>query len=171
MARRMKKRTKVQQGVPRKFGKSIGRAAIIGLFGGLIWSPAALVCQLLNFSSVGPSLLFSPFPIGSWKNQIGGQFLAVALLSLISIPLALIYQLALSRIKSMWVGIGFGILLWGVVFIVLRRWIPDLPPIGRIGWNTLTTTLCLFILYGLFVGYSIAFEIEENSGSGNYSNE
>ncbi|MCI1859717.1 MAG: YqhR family membrane protein [Sporolactobacillus sp.] len=150
-------------------GKSVGRAAVIGLFGGLIWSATGLICHLLNFSSVGPELLFAPFALGKWKTQIGGQLLAVACLSLLSVPLALIYRLTLGRLKFFAVGIGFGCLLWVLVFMLLRRWLPGLPAVFRLGWNTFTTTLCLFVLYGLFIGYSIAFEIAENASGGSYS--
>ncbi|WP_100488250.1 YqhR family membrane protein [Sporolactobacillus pectinivorans] len=171
MARKIR-RTKAKKEAPKnKLEKSLGRASVIGLCGGLLWSTTAMICHLLNFSSVGPELLFAPFPLGSWKKAIAGQFLAIAGLSLLSIPIALIFQFTLSKLKSVWVGIGYGLILWAVVFIVLRRWLPGLPAINRIGWNTLTTTACLFALYGLFIGYSIAFDIEEKPNSENYSKE
>lgn len=168
MARRIKKtkKEKTEKNNNKKnLGKSIGRASVIGVFGGLIWSSAALVCQLLNFSKIGPSLLFAPLPLGSWKNHLYGQFLAIACIGLISIAFALLYQLTLSRFKTIWVGIVFGIFLWAIVFFAAQPLLPGLPPLKKIGWNTLTTTLCLYVLYGLFIGYSIAFEIEENSNS------
>lgn len=171
LARRIKKLKKEKKGNQNKLGKSIGRAAVIGVFGGLFWSSIGLVCELLNFSSVGPSLLFAPFPFGSWKDRLSGQFLAIICISVISILLALLYQLTLSKFKSIWLGIGFGLFLWGIVFFALQPWLPGLPSLGRLGWNTMTTTVCLYALYGLFVGYSIAFEIEEKSNPENYSNE
>lgn len=168
MARKVRKKKK--DGTMKKAGKSLGRSAVIGFFGGLIWGFVALICYLLNFTSIGPSLLFSPFPPGAWRNGTGGQFLAVAGISVLSVPFALIYRFTLSRLKSIWAGIGTGVLLWGIVFIALKPWLRGLPVFYRLGWNTCTTTLCLFILYGLFIGYSIAFMIQENSGRENYSN-
>ncbi|RYM06027.1 hypothetical protein EWH99_04015 [Sporolactobacillus sp. THM7-7] len=170
MARRLKKSKKNNQNTSTKTGKSFGRAAVIGLFGGLFWGLMGLICHLLHFSSVGPSLIFSPFRLGAWKHQIGGQFLAIAAIALISVPLALVYQLLLSAFKSIWVGIAFGLLLWCIVFLALQPFIPKLSPVNHLGVNTLTTTLCLFALYGLFIGYSIAFEMEEASNKESYPN-
>lgn len=171
MARRILKKKTKKSIEENKIGKSLGRATVIGFFGGLIWSSTAMVCHLLNFASVGPELMFFPFHIGAWKSGILGQFLAIAGLCLLSIPLALLYQFTLSRFKSIWIGIGYGLILWGLVFIVLQRWLPGLPSLIKIGWNTLTTTSCLFALYGLFIGYSIAYDIEEKPGLENYPKE
>ncbi|WP_332236797.1 YqhR family membrane protein [Sporolactobacillus sp. KGMB 08714] len=171
MARRIKKTKKGKKNKQENLGKSFGRASVIGVFSGLIWSSVGLVCHLLNFSSVAPSLLFAPLPLGSWKQHFYVQFIAIACIGLISIAFALLYQLTLSRFETIWIGIAFGIFLWCMVFFALQPWIPGLPPLKKIGWNTMTTTLCLFVLYGLFIGYSIAFKIEENSNSENYSNE
>ncbi|MFT8391550.1 MAG: YqhR family membrane protein [Sporolactobacillus sp.] len=152
--------------------KSFGRTAVIGLFGGLLWSLIALVCKLINFTSYGPELLFKPFALPAWKNQIGGQFLAVAGLSLLSIVLAWAYLLIVGRFKNFWISLLFGLMLWALVFIGLQPFIPDMRFVTKLGWNTASTTICLFLLYGLFVGYSISFEMEEANGQEqNYSNE
>lgn len=153
-------------------GKSFGRAAVVGLFGGAFWGSIGLICKLLNFSIVGPELLFAPFPLPAWKNKIGGEFLAIAGLVVLSLILALCYQFILSRFKSFWIGICFGLLLWGIVFFALRPFLPGLPFLTHLGWNTLSTTTCLFLLYGLFIGYSISFEVEEeNPDPESYSKE
>jgi Conserved membrane protein YqhR. len=160
MVRRTKKK-KAASNKKQSFGKSIGRASVIGLFGGAFWSSMALLCQLINFSTVGPSLLFSPFFPRKINQRILTQFIAIALICLISIGIALIFQVTLARFKTIWTGIGYGIVLWAAVFIGLQHWLPGVPVFFRLGWNTLTTTSCLFILYGLFIGYSIAFDLNE----------
>ncbi|RYL92339.1 hypothetical protein EWI07_09900 [Sporolactobacillus sp. THM7-4] len=152
-------------------GKTIGRAALIGFFGGLIWSLTGLVCNLLNFTSIGPSLVFSPFTQASWKNHPGGQLLAIFVISVLSVPIALVYQLILGRIKFIWTGIVYGIVMWLIVFFVFQPWIPGLPYLTRLGLNNLITTLCLYVLYGLFIGYSITFVMNDETNSENYSNE
>lgn len=170
MARR-KKKTSAKPSQKHEFIKSLGRAAVTGLFGGLFWSAAGLVCHLLNFSTVGPSLLFAPLSFWSWRNNMSGQLIAVAVIGVLSVIIALIYLLALSKLKSIWIAIGFGLMLWGFVFFLLQPFLKGLPKLTMLGWNTLTTTLCLYALYGLFIGYSISFDIEENSGTNTYSNQ
>ncbi|MFX3616363.1 MAG: YqhR family membrane protein [Sporolactobacillus sp.] len=177
MARRLilkkKKSNKSQKSKGKEqMGKSIGRSIVVGLFGGVFWGLIGMICKLLNFSKTGPELLLAPFPLPAWKNKIGGEFLAVAGLIILSVLLAIVYQLVLSRFKSFWVGICFGLLLWGVVFFALQPLLPHLPFLTHLGWNTLSTTVCLFLLYGLFIGYSISFEVEEgNADPENYSKE
>ncbi|MCO7126577.1 YqhR family membrane protein [Sporolactobacillus shoreicorticis] len=154
-----------------KLSKSIGRTAITGLFGGMFWSAMGLICYLLNFSIVGPSLLFAPLTFWKWRNEIGGQLIAITGIGVISILIALIYMLLFSKIKSIWFSIGFGLLLWGCVFFLCQPFLNGLPYLTRLDRNTLTTTLCLYALYGLFIGYSISFDFEENSKGSNYSNQ
>lgn len=170
MVRRVKKKNAAKN-KKKSFGKSIGRAAVIGLFGGAFWASIALICQLINFSTVGPSLLFAPFFPRRVNQRILTQIIAIALICLISVVIALLFQLTLSRFKTIWTGIGYGALLWAAVFIGLQHWLPGLPLFFRLGWNTLTTTSCLFILYGLFIGYSIAFDLDEKPTATNYSKE
>ncbi|MFC7394247.1 YqhR family membrane protein [Scopulibacillus cellulosilyticus] len=152
--------SKLEQNKQEKKMTSNGRAALIGFFGGLIWSLIGYLAYLINFSKVGPSLILAPFAIGKWKNKVGGQFLGIFIICIISILIALLYKYALGKIKSMWVGIIFGLILWVIIFYVLQPWIPGLDPVSKLGKNTISTTLCLYALYGLFVGYSISFDLE-----------
>ncbi|MFT8871081.1 MAG: YqhR family membrane protein [Sporolactobacillus sp.] len=182
MARRLIFKRKKQDGSKQgktqptqSFKKSYGRTAVIGLFGGLFWSFTGLICHLLNFSKIGPELILLPLPLPGWKAQMAGGWLAVALLTLLSVPVAFMYSLLLGRLQSFWIGPCFGLLMWGVIFLVLPLGFQALPSlIDRkfIDWNTATTTWCLFLLYGLFIGRSITFETDTaNSSQGNYSND
>lgn len=166
MARR-KKKVNIKQ--KHLFAKSLGRTAVTGFFGGVLWSAAGLICYLLNFSKIGPSLLFAPLTFWTWRNKISAQLIAIAAISVLSIFIAVVYLFAFSKIKSIWFSIGFGLVLWGAVFLLFQPFLNGLPKITKIGLNTLTTTLCLYALYGLFIGYSISFDFEENSGVNNYS--
>ncbi|MCO7176584.1 YqhR family membrane protein [Sporolactobacillus kofuensis] len=170
MARR-KKNAHPKQKEKHPIVKSLGRVSIIGFFGGLIWSIAGLICHLLNFSKVGPHLVFAPFSFWTWRNTIYGQLLAIVTISILSIPIAWLYRVALARLRSIWIAIGFGLMLWAIVFILLQPLLAGLPKFTELGWNTATTTLCLYALYGLFIGYSISFDFEENSGKNAYSNQ
>lgn len=147
-----------------------GRVVLIGLVGGLLWSLLGYGFFLLNFSKYGPELILSWVPETLLKNGAVKQFLGILVLTILSIIVAFIYKWTLGKVKSMWISIGFGVILWVIVFYILQPWIPKLAPVTQLGWDTLTTTLCLFALYGLFVGYSISFDLTTIQET-NYSNE
>jgi len=150
---------------------SNGRTILIGFVGGAMWSLLGFICYELNFCDYGPALILAPFPSYDWKESVGKQFLGILMISIISILVAFVYRLSLGRIKNMWVSIGFGLVLWGLVFYVFQPWIPHVKPIAELGKNTITTTLCLYVLYGLFVGYSISFDMTSSeSENADYSN-
>lgn len=170
MVRHVKK-TKQPKNKKQTIGKSVGRASVIGLFAGFFWGSIALVCQLIHFSKVGPALVFSPFIPRRINQRILTQFIAIAVICLLSVIVALLFQFTLSRFKTIWTGLGYGAVLWAAVFIGFRYWLPGLPLFFRLGWNTFWTTFCLFLLYGLFIGYSIAFDLNEKPAAVNYSKD
>jgi hypothetical protein len=61
----------------------------------------------------------------------------------------------------MWMGVIFGIVLWGIIFFVLEPLFPNIPAFGDLEINTLVSTACLFILYGTFIGYSISYDYHD----------
>jgi uncharacterized membrane protein YagU involved in acid resistance len=73
----------------------------------------------------------------------------------------LAYALFFRKALSPWVGVVYGAAWWIVLYIVVG------PITGMFGWiaqlrgDTLFTDFCLFILWGLFIGYSIAFEFND----------
>ncbi|RBW70597.1 YqhR family membrane protein [Bacillus taeanensis] len=138
------------------------KAAVIGFFGGLLWSLIGYIAYILNFSKVGPALVLSPWALGEWKTKTLGQLIGIVVIAFLSVIAALLYKAVLAKLKGIWAPIIFGVLLWFLVFYVLRPIFPNLEPIKEMGWNTITTTLCIYILYGLFVGYSISFDYHEN---------
>ncbi|MGG1573676.1 YqhR family membrane protein [Fictibacillus sp. NRS-1165] len=139
----------------------MARVVSVGFFGGLFWGIVGYFAYYLNLSKIGPALILAPWALGKWKSQWLGQLIGVIAISLISILVAICYRYLLSRVKSMVGGLTFGILLWVIVFYLLHPIFPGLEPISQLGRNTIATTLCLYILYGVFVGYSISFEFQE----------
>ncbi|MDN4525283.1 YqhR family membrane protein [Fictibacillus fluitans] len=142
-------------------GSFMGRVVSVGFFGGLFWGIIGYFAYYLNLSKIGPALVLAPWALGKWKGQWLGQLIGVVVISLLSILVAIVYRYLFARIKSKVAGIFFGILLWFLVFYLLHPIFPGLEAMNKIGRNTLATTLCLYILYGVFVGYSISFEYQE----------
>ncbi|WP_027407762.1 YqhR family membrane protein [Anoxybacteroides tepidamans] len=138
------------------------KAMITGFVGGVFWSLLGYLAYFFHFTEISPNMLLLPWDIGDWKYGKRGNYLAIFLIGLLSILVALVYYVSLRKIKSMWAGIGYGVALWIIVFYVLNPLVPGLRSVAELDRNTVITTICLYILYGLFIGYSISFEAQES---------
>jgi hypothetical protein len=149
------------------------RTAITGLFGGMFWSFLGYICYVFNFTEIPPNVIFDPIAVGDWKNGILSQYIAIAILGLISILVAFAYFATLRKFKELWVSLLFGLILWGIVFVILNPIFIKIDPVRELDLNTLVTTICLYALYGTFIGYSISFEETElrMQEEATYSNE
>lgn len=138
------------------------KAAITGFVGGIFWSLVGYLAYFFHFTELSPNMLLLPWNVGDWKYGKTGNYVAIFLIGLLSILVALLYYVTLRRMKSMWAGIGYGVALWGVVFYVINPLLPELRSVAELEPNTVITTICLYMLYGLFIGYSISFETQES---------
>nr|WP_152976464.1 YqhR family membrane protein [Alkalihalophilus marmarensis] len=137
------------------------KVVIIGFFGGLIWSLVGYFAFYFNFIRVGPALVLMPWALGDWKNTYIGQWTGVVVIAVISIGVAFLYKVILQKVLSVWAGVGFGAILWGLVFYVFNPFFPGLKTVQNLDSNTIVTSLCLYILYGVFIGYSVSYEYAE----------
>lgn len=139
----------------------LAKVVVIGLVGGLLWSFIAYLASIVNLTEISPNLILQPWTLGAWKDKTLGNFISILLIGVISIVAALIYFAVLKRFKSIIVGMVYGVALWALVFYLLNPIFPNLKTVRELEMNTVITTLCLYILYGVFVGYSISFEAAE----------
>ncbi|WP_458412535.1 YqhR family membrane protein [Schinkia sp. CFF1] len=139
----------------------MSKVIMIGFLGGVFWSLIGYIAYYFNFTKLGPSLILQPWTIGAWKYGTIGQWIGIILIGLFSIGAALIYNVFLKNTQKIWPGMLFGIALWLLVFYVLNPIFPNLESVREFGRNTIITTLCLYILYGVFVGYSISYDHEQ----------
>lgn len=147
-----------QQEEPIPFNSKV---AVIGFFGGLFWSLLGYVAYVFKFTELSPNLVLTPWVFGNWKNGVLGNFIGIFIIALLSIGAAYLYSFTLKKINKMWPGILLGLLLWALVFYVLNPVFPGLKSVAELDRNTIITTICLYLLYGVFVGYSISFEANE----------
>lgn len=133
----------------------------IGFFGGLIWGIVGYLAFFFNFIRVGPALVLMPWALGDWKNGFIGHMIGIIVISILSIAVAFIYRYILARFNGIWPGFVYGLLLWLVVFYILNPIFPSLKPLANLDLNTIVTGICLYILYGVFIGYSISYEYSE----------
>ena len=74
---------------------------------------------------------------------------------------AIVYWLALGKLRGPWAGFVFGAAWWGLFYALLGPMIGAVPPLRTIGWDSIVTDLCLYLIWGLFIGFSIAFELHD----------
>jgi hypothetical protein len=139
----------------------LAKVVVIGLVGGVFWSFLAYLAYIINLTEVSPNLILQPWVLGAWKDKALGMVISILIIGVISIVAALIYYAALKRFKNMLAGIIYGVALWALVFYVLNPIFPNLKTVRELEMNTIITTICFYILYGVFVGYSISFEAAE----------
>lgn len=136
-------------------------SVITGFFGGVFWSSIGYLAYVFHFTEISPNVILKPWAIGEWKEGWLGIVISILLIGILSIGVALLYYFALRKFTHMVIGIGYGIILFLLVFLVLNPIFPGIPPFGELDRNTLITSICLFILLGVFIGYSISFEESE----------
>ncbi|MEH7237030.1 YqhR family membrane protein [Bacillus sp. JJ1562] len=159
-----KKNPELEQNKKDREMSIIGKVVVIGLFGGIFWSLLSYFTYVFHFTELSPNLILKPWILGDWKNRVLGQFIGIFVIGIISIGVAFIYYALLKKLKSIWVGVGFGIVLWLIVFYLFNPIFPDIKTVAELDRNTVITTICFYILYGVFIGYSISFEQNEMKG-------
>ncbi|MBS4194632.1 YqhR family membrane protein [Lederbergia citri] len=141
-------------------------ACVTGFVAGVFGTLFGFFLHYFNFTEISPKVILTPFS-GKWTDGWLGFVITVLLYGLISIVIALLYYMALRKQKSLIWGALYGALIFIIIFLVLYPIIPDVKWLFRYPFNTIATELGFFLLYGLFIGYSISYEYEEQS---NWSN-
>lgn len=137
------------------------KSIITGLCGGIIWSVVWMILFGFNMVRISPVLFWDKMMLEKFSFDKWYMYLiAIILYSVLSILIALIYYALFKKIKHWLMGAVYGIIVWaiflfGFPFIYSRTLL-------FINYPTETSVglLCLCILYGLFIGYSISFDYE-----------
>jgi len=156
-----KKDPELEQNKKEEHMSVMGKSIVTGFIGGVFWSTLAYLAYILNFTEISPNLILQPFALGDWKQGVIGNIISIIIIGLISIGAALVYYAILRRFDGMWLGIVYGGALWLLVFFVLNPIFPNVETVFELTRGTIVTTLCLYILYGVFIGYSISFDYKE----------
>jgi hypothetical protein len=152
---------KLEQDQNEKPMSLMGLTVITGLFGGIFWSAIAYIAYLFKFTEIRPNVILEPWTIGDWKEGWLGITISIVLIGIISIGAALIYYFTLRKFTKLYVGIAYGLALFLIVFFVLNPIFPGINPFTELSRNTIVTSICFYILYGVFIGYSISYEESE----------
>jgi len=133
-----------------------------GLFGGIFWGTIGYLAYIFSFTEIRPNVILEPWALGFWKNEWLGTTISIFLIGVFSIVAAFIYYAFLKKLKGYWFGMGYGIVLFFLVFLVLNPLFPGIKPLFDLSRDTIITSICLYIVYGIFIGYSINYEYQLN---------
>jgi hypothetical protein len=162
---------KLEQNQHEKPMSFISMVIITGLVGGILWSSLALLAYVFNFTEIRPNVILEPWALGDWKKGWIGTVFSILAIGLISIGASFVYYALLRKFDSLWVGAAYGAALFLLVFYVLNPIFPGIKPFWELSRNTLITSACFYVLFGVFVGYSISFEEAERNGKRNQKEE
>jgi len=137
---------------------------VTGLFAGLFWGFVRWFAVSLHFTKVPQAFLADAWVRRSALGSAGWQWLGLALFAAMSIVAALLYWLLLGRLRGPWPGMIFGAAWWAMLFLVIGPPTGTTDPVRSLGWNSIITELCLYVVWGLFIGYSYAFEFHDEAG-------
>ncbi|MDP4085624.1 MAG: YqhR family membrane protein [Bacillota bacterium] len=130
----------------------------IGLFGGVFWTIIGYFAYLFSFTELRPNIILEPWALGDWKRDWLGTAISIIIIGLFSVGAAFVYYGMLKKLKGIWPGFIYGIVIFLLVFIVLNPLFPSMDPFLKLDRDTLVTSACLYIVYGVFIGYSISYE-------------
>lgn len=137
---------------------------LTGFFGGILLTLSHSAFHYFNISTIHHRDILSLFNLtGSWVNTWYGYLFFVGLMTLFSIVLAIVYYMLLSRINSWLAGFFYGFCLWLIfgLFIPLQWYDVTFSTIYTSYTNVLG--LCSLLIYGLFIGYSISYDVEASA--------
>ncbi|MFD2045980.1 YqhR family membrane protein [Ornithinibacillus salinisoli] len=168
----MSENKKLEQNKPEQSTTIFGRALLTGFIGGLVWSFFGVINYYFNFSEVSPrSFLLRSWLRAGWTDGWLGDVISVLLVGVISVGVALMYYMMFRKINSMWVGAGYGLVLWGIVFYVFNPIFLNIPSLFDLNVNTIVSCICLYLLYGIFIGFSISYDYNDTILKNNNTSE
>lgn len=141
----------------------VSYAIYIGLFAGVLVSVIRFVAHGIKFTTFDNGFLVYDWFINLNNDRVIAQLLGTISLIIISILASLLY-IGLFRTKqgAAW-GIGYGIFIWLLLFVLLPELI-KWPTSGIVmEFETQVFECCLSLVWGLFIGYSIAFEFTDEA--------
>lgn len=136
-------------------------AIYIGFFAGFIWGGLKMIEHYFHFTSLSPGFLLEPFFLHSFLSAWPGYLLGWVAFTAMSIVAALLYGLLLAKAKGAWFGLAYGAAWWAVIYLGVGPLSGMMPWINRMDLNTISTDACLFLMWGIFIGYSISFEFTD----------
>nr|WP_236783527.1 YqhR family membrane protein [Bacillus cereus] len=120
-----------------------------------------------------------PFTICVWKLERGvwGNVFGIVCMGLLSILIAFLYKAFFAKFEGIIAGIIYGLFWWALLFLGMGLMAPVIKSALHLPKETIVTTICIFILYGVFIAYSVSYAVNSNKAEQegqektNYSNK
>lgn len=142
----------------------------VGFFAGIVWGIIKILSYYIGFTKVIPAFLAEPFFKDPLLQGWTGHLLGLGHFVLFSMLAALIYALLLYKINGPWLGYAYGILWWSIIYLGVGPMLQMMKRIDHLDWNTIINDFCIFLLWGVFIGYTIAFEYNDQRITEPFSN-
>lgn len=129
----------------------------LGFFAGIIWGGIRWVMYAFHFTKVLPGFLAEPFFKHEFLMTAAGHLAGYLSFIVFSVAASLFYVLIFRKLKGPWPGLIYGVLCWSALFLA-GSWLFLMQPPFRLPWNSVISEFCIFLLWGLFIGYTAAIE-------------
>ncbi|MGN7761595.1 YqhR family membrane protein [Paenibacillus sp. 22594] len=129
----------------------------LGYFAGLIWGGARWLMYAMHFTKVLPGFLAEPFFKHDFLKTSAGNLIGYLFFIACSVIATLLYVLLFRKLKGPWPGMIYGVLWWSAIFLA-GSWLFLQQRPFRLPWNSVISEFCIFLLWGLFIGYTAAIE-------------
>ncbi|MFS1512146.1 YqhR family membrane protein [Chengkuizengella sp. SCS-71B] len=145
----------------------------LGFFAGLIWGAIHKGFYYLSFTKITSSFLAEPFFKHDFLNTWSGFFIGWLFFILFSIFSSFIYTFLFSKVKGAWLGLVYGLFWWANIYLWIGPLTGMMEWINKLDLNSIITGVCFFLLWGIFIGYTIAIEFtnEQNREAFNHIKE
>jgi|SRR5690625_4440155 len=134
----------------------------VGFFAGLIWGTIKILAYYLGFTKVIPAFIADAFfkhdALEGWVGHIAYGLISFIIFSMI---VSFLYALLFHKVNGYWLGLAYGVIWWVLIYIAVGPYIGMVPKILDIDWNSRLTDFCIFLMWGIFIGYTIAYEYTE----------
>lgn len=142
----------------------------VGFYAGLIWGLAKIFAYYLGFTKVIPAFIADAFFKHDVLESWSGHFYGLIFFILFSMIASLIYAALFHKIKGSWFGLLYGTIWWLLIYIAVGPFIGMVPLITDLDWNSRITDFCIFLLWGVFIGYTISFEYTDERTNEPFTN-
>lgn len=133
----------------------------IGFFAGFIWGGIKGLFYYMSFTTVLPGYLLEPFFKHTFLNSQPGYYVGWLSFIVFSIFATLLYTLLLRKLKGPIPGLLYGIVWWIIIFLIIGPMTHMTIPFRELSVNTFISEFCLYLLWGLFIGYTAAVEYND----------
>lgn len=138
------------------------RALLTGFVGGVLSCMLTLVLHYFKIIEISPKDYLTLLKLSDkWLATIYGTVFTIIFYGVLSIGIASIYYLLFKKKESLLMGIFYGVGLFILIIFAMPLLSSKIPHIMILSKRSITTSVCLFILYGTFIGYSISFDFKQ----------